>query len=313
MEIDDPDDVVQYLSSFVAAGDDGEIYDDLQKFAQDVHKFKLGEELSDTEDNTKENEKVTKSTEAATAETKPRAKIVLDEAAAQREETKRREAEIRGRQQEEIDRLNKKKEEEEEQMKQREQKQREAAVAAKKKQPEPQVGKKASTDTPQDLQTYPQNLVGTNVQSVASSAVGKNISPKERKANKQQRKPGKGKPKKKACGCYGNKHKPLANCLHCGRISCEEEGIDDYCHFCGNYIQDISAKMNSAMKHKERLLEFDRTSTARTQIHDDQEDYFVASTNMWATDQEQEDAREMEESRRKKLHARQKQLLDINF
>lgn len=69
----------------------------------------------------------------------------------------------------------------------------------------------------------------------------------------------------------------------------------------------------SALKHKERLLEFDRTSAARTHIHDDQEDYFVASNSMWASGQEQEDARAMEEDRQKKLHDRKKQTLTINF
>ena len=77
-----------------------------------------------------------------------------------------------------------------------------------------------------------------------------------------------------------------------------------------NHTATIS---NAALAHKERLLEFDRTSAARTHIHDDQEDYFVTSTNMWPTNEEQEDAREMEEARQKKLHQRQKQVLDINF
>ena len=70
---------------------------------------------------------------------------------------------------------------------------------------------------------------------------------------------------------------------------------------------------DSALRHKERLLEFDRTAAQRTAIHDDQEDYFVAASSMWSSEQEQEDARIMEEERRKKLHERQKQTLNINF
>ena len=136
---------------------------------------------------------------------------------------------------------------------------------------------------------------------------------------KQQSKPQKGKPVNKICRCFGNKHKPLTNCLHCGRISCEVEGYD-YCHFCGYLIQDFSSateinnrenNIDSAIKHKERLLEFDRTSSSRTHVHDDQEDYFVTSNNMWATSEEQDDARDMEEKRRQKLHTRQKQTLDL--
>jgi hypothetical protein len=38
------------------------------------------------------------------------------------------------------------------------------------------------------------------------------------------------------CGCFGNVHKPLANCLYCGRISCEREGYS-YCAFCGNLVE----------------------------------------------------------------------------
>ena len=102
--------------------------------------------------------------------------------------------------------------------------------------------------------------------------------------------------------------------------NCEVEGINDYCHFCGYFIEDGSshidtgdAKSNSAQKHKERLLEFDKTSAARTHVHDDQEDYFVASTSMWATQEEQEDAEQLEENRRKKLHDRKQQVLNINF
>lgn len=37
------------------------------------------------------------------------------------------------------------------------------------------------------------------------------------------------------CGCFGNLHKPLHNCLHCGRISCEREGYD-FCAFCGYMV-----------------------------------------------------------------------------
>ena len=42
----------------------------------------------------------------------------------------------------------------------------------------------------------------------------------------------------KVCGCYGTFHKPLTNCLYCGRISCVEEGYD-YCPFCGFMVEDI--------------------------------------------------------------------------
>lgn len=38
------------------------------------------------------------------------------------------------------------------------------------------------------------------------------------------------------CGCFGMKHKALANCLYCGRISCEKEGYN-FCPFCGHFVE----------------------------------------------------------------------------
>jgi Putative zinc finger motif, C2HC5-type len=40
------------------------------------------------------------------------------------------------------------------------------------------------------------------------------------------------------CGCFGNNHKPLANCLYCGRISCEREGYS-FCAFCGYLVEKV--------------------------------------------------------------------------
>lgn len=41
------------------------------------------------------------------------------------------------------------------------------------------------------------------------------------------------------CGCFGSLHKPLTNCLYCGRISCEREGYD-FCPFCGILVEQVS-------------------------------------------------------------------------
>lgn len=45
---------------------------------------------------------------------------------------------------------------------------------------------------------------------------------------------------KRICGCYGTIHKPLTNCLYCGRISCSEEGYD-FCPFCGYMVDEVCA------------------------------------------------------------------------
>ena len=320
---DSPEDVAEYLSSFVASGDadGGDV--DLQQFSEDVRSFKLGEDFSSVAGMTSDDVDKLKSSEI---EAKPKPKILLDEAAAQREEIKRREIEAREKQRLEQELLKKKKDEELERQRRME------AEAAKKKREQSKWGNNAATAVKQAQQVNSQHTVtksaakqtqskGVNIGiSKGTSNATKKNNQNNTKARKQKSMPEKGIPKNKPCGCFGNKHKPLTNCLRCGRISCEQEGIDDYCHFCGYYIEDYAtinttgdAKADSALKHKERLLEFDRTSAARTHIHDDQEDYFVASTSMWASEQEQEDARALEEERQKKLHERQKLKLNINF
>jgi len=59
--------------------------------------------------------------------------------------------------------------------------------------------------------------------------------PAERKVEKLR--PTRGKAKRE-CGCFGTYHKPLTNCLHCGRISCNEEGYD-FCPFCGYLVEEL--------------------------------------------------------------------------
>ena len=255
----------------------------------------------------------TKQPAASNTITKP--KVVLDEAAAQR-----REIEAREKRRREEEAIAAQKRIEEELAKQQRCRKEDEAAANKMKQLEIEKKKAANTSTTsQDEKQSSLKPIKSNMKSPPNkAAVSKKQTPISH-TKKQQSKPQKGKPVNKICGCYGNKHKPLTNCLHCGRISCEVEEFD-YCHFCGYLIQDFSSateisdrenNIDSAIKHKERLLEFDRTSASRTHVHDDQEDYFVTSNNMWATSEEQDDARDMEEKRRQKLHTRQKQTLDL--
>ena len=105
---DSPDDVVEYLGSFVASSDDGGgdgDSDELRRFSLDVSRFKLTEGFDDDDG------MITTTTAAATTMTattidgnpkKGRTRI-LDEAAAEREAIKRREAEARERQRGERD------------------------------------------------------------------------------------------------------------------------------------------------------------------------------------------------------------------
>jgi hypothetical protein len=116
------------------------------------------------------------------------------------------------------------------------------------------------------------------------------------------------------CGCFGTVHKPLTNCLYCGRISCEKEGYG-YCPFCSNLI-DVPPKNKSsdtATLHKERLLKFDRDAARRTIIYDDQADYYSNSTSTWLSEDEQQSAKAKEDQRQKELHSVKKHVMNLQF
>ena len=129
--------------------------------------------------------------------------------------------------------------------------------------------------------------------------------------------PQKGKPLH-VCGCFGTVHKPLTNCLYCGRISCHKEGFD-FCAFCGLLVEKVDATPpkegteNKAWLHKERLLRFDREFARRTVVLDDQEDYYANTTSTWLTEDEKQTAQENEGNREKDLHQRKKQTLNLQF
>jgi len=118
------------------------------------------------------------------------------------------------------------------------------------------------------------------------------------------------------CGCFGTIYEPLINCLNCGRIICKKEGYG-FCPSCGYEVAPPNSQQRSvsskSQRHKDRLLKFDREFTERTKIYDDQADYFTNSSSVWLTQDQQEEAKEMEKERRTKLHERKKQVLTIDF
>lgn len=123
----------------------------------------------------------------------------------------------------------------------------------------------------------------------------------------------------KVCGCFGTVHKPITNCLHCGRIACETEGYD-YCGFCGYLIEKVTdvernsnGKFDKALLHKERLLKYDREFTKRTHVYDDQADYFSNTTSVWLDEHERNDAEERDTARQKDIHERKKQTLTLDL
>lgn len=149
-------------------------------------------------------------------------------------------------------------------------------------------------------------------------------------------------PGRHACECLAQKHKLINNCVSCGRIVCEQEGSGP-CLFCGSLVctreeQEIlqrdsnksqklrkklmgdggerdylphqearmKAGLEKAVQHKDKLLEFDRNSVKRTQVLDDESDYFATESNQWLLPSEREKLRKKEEELREIRHASRK-------
>ncbi|KAJ7994677.1 hypothetical protein DPEC_G00251960 [Dallia pectoralis] len=147
-------------------------------------------------------------------------------------------------------------------------------------------------------------------------------------------------PGRHSCECLAQKHDLINNCMCCGRIVCAQEGSGP-CFFCGNLVcskeeQEIlqrdsnksqrlrkklmegaseslpyqEAKMKvgleKALEHKDKLLEYDKNSTRRTQVLDDESDYFATDSNQWLSPNEREQLRKKEEELRELRHASRK-------
>ncbi|NWR79539.1 TRIP4 protein, partial [Centropus unirufus] len=65
----------------------------------------------------------------------------------------------------------------------------------------------------------------------------------------------------------------------------------------------LKAGLEVAVKHKDKLLEFDRTSVRRTQVIDDEADYFATDSNQWLSKQEREALQKREQELRELRHA----------
>lgn len=149
-------------------------------------------------------------------------------------------------------------------------------------------------------------------------------------------------PGRSACDCLAQKHKLINNCITCGRIVCEQEGSGP-CFFCGSLVctteeqeilqrdsnksqklrkklmgdfgereyfahqeAKVTAGLEKAIQHKDKLLEYDRNSVRRTQVLDDESDYFAAESNQWLSPGEREKLRKKEEELRELRHASRK-------
>ncbi|XP_055525404.1 activating signal cointegrator 1 [Wyeomyia smithii] len=128
------------------------------------------------------------------------------------------------------------------------------------------------------------------------------------------------------CDCQASKHKLVNNCLHCGRIICEQEGSGP-CLFCGSLVCtdeeqrliDSTSKKGDNLKRtlmdqnrpkgweeavatRNRLLEYDRNSEKRTTVIDDESDYFKANS-VWLSDAERKKLERLEAELRERKHA----------
>ncbi|KAI8895037.1 putative zinc finger motif, C2HC5-type-domain-containing protein [Globomyces pollinis-pini] len=102
-----------------------------------------------------------------------------------------------------------------------------------------------------------------------------------------------GKDGRPICECLATIHPLITNCLSCGKIICEFEG-DESCPFCGDSISptENGTKISTdtdlifANERAQTLLDYDRNSSQRTQVHDMVSDFDVGKsdiTNKWLT------------------------------
>ncbi|XP_071532178.1 activating signal cointegrator 1 [Panulirus ornatus] len=151
------------------------------------------------------------------------------------------------------------------------------------------------------------------------------------------------------CDCQASKHRLINNCLKCGRIVCEQEGSGP-CQFCGDLVITKEEKevlcrgsrksealqkklfseknaivneapvengqlpdhLKKAIEHKNRLLEFDRTSEKRTRVFDDESDYFNINSR-WLSHEDKVRLQKREEELREKRFDRNCQTVTIDF
>ncbi|XP_064475016.1 activating signal cointegrator 1-like [Ornithodoros turicata] len=124
-------------------------------------------------------------------------------------------------------------------------------------------------------------------------------------------------PGRHPCQCQASRHALINNCLKCGRIVCQQEGSGP-CFTCGALVctqeekdilsrdsrksQQLRDKLLSdannenflkAVAHKNKLLEYNRTSAQRTKVIDDDSDYF-STENMWLTPEQRDQVRRRE-------------------
>lgn len=114
---------------------------------------------------------------------------------------------------------------------------------------------------------------------------------------------------KKICYCMAREHELVGNCLACGKIVCAVEGRGA-CLFCGHQVvakgevpMSLPEKSaySQALKHKNKLLDFDRNAEERLAVIDDQNDWYDIANNTWLSPEDRETAVKMAELQKKRV------------
>ncbi|XP_059160008.1 activating signal cointegrator 1-like [Physella acuta] len=67
-------------------------------------------------------------------------------------------------------------------------------------------------------------------------------------------------------------------------------------------IRHSKQEFEKAVQHRDKLLEFDKNSVRRTQVIDDESDYFATDSNQWLSSEDREKLRKRDEELRKSRH-----------
>ncbi len=101
-------------------------------------------------------------------------------------------------------------------------------------------------------------------------------------------------------------------CLFCGDLVCTKEELEVLNRNSRKSEQllnkllgtkkDGGNSLNKAEQHKNKLLEFDKNCEKRTQVIDDESDYFSVDSNKWLSKKQREALKKREEEIRERRH-----------
>lgn len=314
MDFDSEEDLVEYLSALL-----GEETEEISNFVKNLLRFQK-EEALELDDNTSSTSAVKTQKSTPVAEVQKETELPPSIPTKSKKQQDALKIEEEKKEKRRIEELKRKKDEESRlALLDAQKKEQERALQEYKRRQDEEKKSLELAKSMTDLSITEKQISKQDVAKSSTVQLSQTRTKKQGTKQKEYAKPSKPKTGKAkvVCGCFGNVHEALTNCLHCGRISCEKEGYD-YCPHCSHLIEEIVStddgeELTKAILHKERLLKFDRESTKRTVVYDDQADYFNNSSSTWLTESEQHDARMKEEQRQRDLHTIRKHVLNIQF